>query len=196
MSFFTALADAYGGYGQGKQQRYQDTLAQQQQQTAQQQADIESQKWKAQQRAILQNQGTDPDTNQPYVMPKSLTNVSGGLPNKGHATLQQLVDWHTARAHYYRTTGQTDNATDEENYALGLQGIQGQQATSQATLQRELLMRSMMTPYQQAELAADAQYGWPGMRMPAIGQWNMNPELTAVVPRKPDRNEPGANDRG
>ena len=173
MSFFTALADAYGGYGAGKQQRFQDTQQQEQTrqqqeqlQQQQQQTDIESQKWREQQREILQNKGINPDTNQPYVMPQSLTNVSGGLPNKGHTTIQQLIDWHNARAHYYRSTGQLDNATGEENQALNYQGILGQQGSSLATLQREMMLRQYdnnnPTPLQQLQLQWGAQYGPPG----------------------------------
>jgi hypothetical protein len=89
MSFFTALADAYGGYGAGRQQRFTDTLAQQQQATQQRYADVASREAQVKEatyreaaKQMLQNQNIDPATatwnpqslqfegGKPYAMPK------------------------------------------------------------------------------------------------------------------------------
>jgi len=82
MSFLTALFDAYGGYGQGRQQRFQDTLAQQQEADYQKQTAIKEATYREAAKQMLANQNINPSTatwnpqtlqfegGKPYDMPK------------------------------------------------------------------------------------------------------------------------------
>lgn len=111
MSFFTALADAYGGFGAGRQQR---TVNQQDQQrlaseTAYQNAQIEEDKARTKQegtdeqlRATQAGYQTDPATGQLQPIPLK----PGYAPAPKNATPEQMYDW--ARNNYARALSQND----------------------------------------------------------------------------------------
>jgi len=87
MSFLTAALMGFGGYGQGRQQRFQDTLAQQQEADYQKQTAIKEATYREAAKQMLQNQNVDPSTatwnpqtlqfegGKPYDMPKGWETV-------------------------------------------------------------------------------------------------------------------------
>lgn len=176
MSFFTALMDAYGGYGQGRQQRFQDQQQQTQTQQAQEQitqqqtqTDIEQQKWDQARKQLLQQQGIDPATGQPYVLPGNLTQARPNNQGKGGpATPEEQLALYLRRAQWFRQHGQPDTATDNVNLALGLQSGQIAQSKAAETLAREMQMvdyrNANPSPVAQQQLSWGQQYGPPGMR--------------------------------
>lgn len=113
MALLTALAAAYGGFGQGRQQAVQNRQNQEQidAQTAYEksQTALEQQKQQLAVDAYQRNLGIDPTTGKKFVLPLPLSQVAPG--NKGKAATDQQTLTHLySYANWLAQTGQTDQA--------------------------------------------------------------------------------------
>jgi hypothetical protein len=167
MSFATALAYGFGGYGQGRQRRFQDTLEQQQLTNEQQQyaeqnrrADqelaIQTATAKAQADAELRQRGINPATatwnpttmqyegGKPFA-PLAVEQrvVPGKVGTNYQVTPQDLIKHYTDLASAYAEEGRTDKANIAANYANAIQAEILRAQTEQATLNREIYMAGL-----------------------------------------------------
>jgi hypothetical protein len=131
VSFFTALLDAAGSYGQGRQQRlqnqqYQQTLDQNQQYRQAEEARQDSQlaiQQAAEARAAdaaQRNKGIDPATGKPFLLPPALSQVAPGNKGKAATDAQTLAHLY-AYANWLTQNGQTDLAASTLDRAKAME---------------------------------------------------------------------------
>jgi hypothetical protein len=126
MALLTALAAAYGGWGQGRQQRTQNQQEQERlnQQQAYQNAELtlDQQRAQREQDIYTRNRGIDPATGKPFVLPLPLTQARPNNKGKGGpATDQETLTLLYAQANHYYQTGQTDLAAQTMDRAKAME---------------------------------------------------------------------------
>lgn len=120
MALLTSLMYGFGGYGAGKQQRFQDQEEQQKVAQGQSYLDLDKQKQQLAVDAYTRNRGLDPATNKPFLLPPNLAQVVPNNKGKAATDPQTLAHLY-ALANWYTQNGQTDLAASTLDRAKAME---------------------------------------------------------------------------